>query len=40
MLFEWDSNDQAWQFWLKKTRERIKDPRKKEILAPTKPPHS
>ena len=40
MLFEWDANDQAWQFWLKKTRERIKDPRKRDILAPMKAPHA
>ena len=24
MLFEWESNDQAWKFWYKKTRERVK----------------
>ena len=40
MLFDWDANDQAWQFWSKKTRERIKDPRKRDILAPTKAPHA
>jgi cation diffusion facilitator CzcD-associated flavoprotein CzcO len=40
MLFEWDSNDQAWQFWSKKTRERIKDPKKRDILVPKEAPHA
>jgi cation diffusion facilitator CzcD-associated flavoprotein CzcO len=40
MLFEWDANAEAWNFWLKKTRERIKDPRKRDILAPEKAPHA
>lgn len=40
MLFEWESNDQAYNFWYKKTRERVKDPRKAEILVPKKPPHT
>ncbi|KAJ6647438.1 Baeyer-Villiger monooxygenase [Pseudolycoriella hygida] len=32
-------NDAAYQFWCKKTRSRINDPVKKEILAPTIAPH-
>ena len=40
MLFEWDANDEAWKFWLKKTRERVKDPRKRDILVPLKAPHA
>ena len=40
MLFEWDANDQAWQFWYKKTRQRVKDPRKRDILVPEKSPHA
>ena len=40
MLFEWESNDQAWKFWLKKTQERIKDPKKRALLAPSEPPHA
>lgn len=40
MLFDWDANDQAYKFWCKKTRERIKDPKKRDILAPEKAPHA
>lgn len=40
MLFDKKANDQAYNFWVKKTRERIKDPRKRDILAPTKAPHA
>lgn len=40
MLFDWDANEETWQFWLKKTRQRIKDPRKRDILAPTEKPHA
>ena len=40
MLFEWPANDQAYNFWVKKTRERIKDERKRDILAPLKAPHA
>ena len=39
MLFDPDANNQAYQFWLKKTRERIKDPRKADLLAPKTAPH-
>lgn len=40
MLFEWPANDQAYNFWVKKTRERIKDERKRDIVAPLKAPHA
>lgn len=40
MLFDKKANDQAYNFWVKKTRERIKDPRKRDILAPLKAPHA
>jgi len=33
------ANDQAYDFWAKKTRERITDPKKREIMAPLKQPH-
>lgn len=39
MLFNQEANDAAYQFWCKKTRSRIHDPAKHEILAPTVPPH-
>ncbi|KAL1301880.1 hypothetical protein AAFC00_006061 [Neodothiora populina] len=40
MLFDKKANDQAYDFWVKKTRQRIKDPRKRDILAPLKAPHA
>ena len=40
MLFEWDANAEAYKFWNKKTRARISDPRKRDIVAPEKAPHS
>ena len=40
MLFDKKANDQAYNFWVKKTRERIKDPRKRDVLAPLKAPHA
>lgn len=39
ILYNQESNDAAYQFWCKKTRARINDPVKQEILAPTVPPH-
>lgn len=39
MFQDQKANDQAYNFWVKKTRERIKDPRKRDILAPLKAPH-
>ncbi|KAK4993655.1 hypothetical protein LTR28_010740 [Elasticomyces elasticus] len=40
MLFDKKANDQAYNFWVKNTRERIKDPRKRDILAPLEAPHA
>jgi len=40
MLFDKKSNDQAYNFWVKKTRARITDPRKRDILAPLEAPHA
>lgn len=40
MLFDKKANDQAYNFWAKKTRERIKDPKKRDILAPLEAPHA
>ncbi|KAK8194187.1 hypothetical protein M8818_007375 [Zalaria obscura] len=40
MLFDQKANDQAYNFWLKKTQARISDPRKRAILAPEKAPHA
>ncbi|KAK7461691.1 hypothetical protein VKT23_008118 [Stygiomarasmius scandens] len=34
-----EANDEAYAFWREKVRERIKDPRMKEKLAPTVAPH-
>ncbi len=34
-----DANDEVYKFWCEKTRARIVDPLKKDILAPTTPPH-
>lgn len=39
MLFDEKANREAYNFWRDYTRSRIKDPRKKELLAPTEPPH-
>ncbi|PGH07222.1 hypothetical protein AJ79_06326 [Helicocarpus griseus UAMH5409] len=40
MLFVKECNEEAHKFWLEKTRQRIKDPRKRDILAPTVQPHA
>ena len=34
-----DANRVMYDFWAKKTRPRIKDPKKREILAPLEPPY-
>ncbi|EAT80284.1 hypothetical protein HBH56_096900 [Parastagonospora nodorum] len=39
MLTDEKANDEAYKFWAKKVRARIKDPRKRELLAPLKKPH-
>ncbi|KAL1896307.1 hypothetical protein Sste5346_004690 [Sporothrix stenoceras] len=38
-LLNADANREAYNFWLEKTRERIGDPRLRDILAPKEPPH-
>jgi cation diffusion facilitator CzcD-associated flavoprotein CzcO len=40
LLFDNEANRQAYDFWAKKTRARITDPVKREILAPLEPPHA
>jgi len=40
MLFQMDANQEAYNFWVKKTRERITDPKKRDILAPLEKPHA
>jgi cation diffusion facilitator CzcD-associated flavoprotein CzcO len=40
LLFNKEANTQAYNFWAKKTRARITDPRKRDILAPSTPPHA
>ena len=39
MLFDEKANREAYNFWAKKTRARIHDPVKRDILAPLEPPH-
>ena len=39
MLFEDNANREAYNFWATKTRARIHDPVKRDILAPLEPPH-
>ncbi|KAK5237889.1 hypothetical protein LTR47_000982 [Exophiala xenobiotica] len=34
-----DSNRKVYDFWAKKVRQRIKDPRKRVLMAPTEPPY-
>ena len=39
MLFDEAANREAYNFWRDFVRSRVKDPRKRELLAPTEPPH-
>ncbi|KAK5173669.1 uncharacterized protein LTR77_002350 [Saxophila tyrrhenica] len=39
MLFVQEANDEAYSFWRDTVRKRIKDPKKRELLAPEHPPH-
>jgi len=39
MLFDQGANDEIYAFWEKKVSEHVKDPRKRELLAPSVPPH-
>ncbi|KAJ4328414.1 hypothetical protein N0V84_001098 [Fusarium piperis] len=38
-LFNAEANKESYNFWLKKTRARIGDPRKRDLLAPVEMPH-
>ena len=40
MLYDEKANREAYDFWAKKTRARIQDPEKRDILAPLEPPHA
>ena len=42
VIFNKKANDEAYKFWAEKTRARIEDPRKRDILAPLldKQPHT
>ena len=40
LLFDKEANNAAYNFWAKKTRARITDPAKRDILAPLKAPHA
>ena len=39
-LFDKNANREAYDFWARKTRTRILDPVKRDILAPVEPPHA
>lgn len=39
-FFSKDANRAAYDFWVEKARERIKDPKKRDLLAPLEPPHA
>ena len=40
ILKDQKANNEAYKFWCKKTRARISDPKKRDILAPLTPPHA
>lgn len=40
MFFNKEANRAAYDFWAEKTRARISDPKKRDILAPLQPPHA
>ena len=40
LFFDDKANDEVYNFWVKKTRARIHDPVKRDILAPLKKPHA
>lgn len=40
LLFDNVANREAYNFWAKKTRARITDPEKRDVLAPLEPPHA
>lgn len=38
-LFDAEANKESYRFWAKKTRDRVGDPRKRDLLAPLEMPH-
>lgn len=40
LLQNGDANQEAYNFWVKKVRDRVGDPRKRDLLAPLQMPHS
>ncbi|EXJ57777.1 uncharacterized protein A1O5_12335 [Cladophialophora psammophila CBS 110553] len=40
MLFNWDANREAYNFWRDKVRAKIRDPKLQEVLAPEVQPHA
>ncbi len=39
-LFDMKANREAYNFWAKKQRQRIKNPAKRDLLCPLEPPHA
>jgi len=39
MLFNQEANDEAYKYWRQAVQKRITDPKKRDLLAPEKPPH-
>jgi hypothetical protein len=39
-LFDMKANREAYNFWAKKQRQRIKNPAKRDMLCPLEPPHA
>lgn len=39
-LFDMKANHEAYKFWHKKQSQRIKNPKKRELLCPVDPPHA
>jgi len=39
-LFDMKANREAYNFWAKKQRQRIKNPKKRDLLCPLEPPHA
>ncbi|KIW86955.1 uncharacterized protein Z519_12420 [Cladophialophora bantiana CBS 173.52] len=40
MLFNWNANKEAYNFWRDKVRAKIRDPKRQEVLAPEMQPHA
>lgn len=39
-LFDAKANREVYNFWAKKQRARVRDPKKKDLLCPLEPPHA